>query len=84
MWGNIPRNGLLIENGRIKWKCRKKPFSQYMLKAFDQRFPVTIQLRNHTTGCIASSFYHGKVMGFQEDNVVLSDNTQEFPMTDIF
>lgn len=57
--------------------------SQYLMKAFDQRFPVTIQLRNHTTGGIASPFYHGKVMGFQGDNVVLSGNTQDFPMIDI-
>lgn len=61
----------------------QEAISQYLLKAFDQRFPVTIQLRNHTASGLASPFYHGKVMGFQGDNVVLSDNTQSFPMADI-
>ena len=61
----------------------QEAISQYLMRAFDQRFPVTIQLRNHTASGLASPFYHGKVMGFQGDNVVLSDNTQRFPMADI-
>lgn len=47
----------------------------------DQRLPVTIQLRNHTTSGLASSFYYGKVMSFQGNIVVLSENTQAFPMS---
>mgnify|MGYP004596632443 CR=1 FL=1 len=61
----------------------QEAISQYLMRAFDQRFPVTIQLRNHTASGLVSPFYHGKVMGFQGDNVMLSGNTQGFPMADI-
>ncbi|WP_164223283.1 hypothetical protein [Weissella paramesenteroides] len=44
---------------------------------------MTIQLRNHTASGLASPFYHGKVMDFQGNNVMFSDNTQGFPMADI-
>ncbi|MGK4144946.1 hypothetical protein AB0X56_06755 [Weissella paramesenteroides] len=81
--GKYSKKQAIDRNRQDQVEMSQEAISQYLLKAFDQRFPVTIQLRNHTAGGLTSPFYHGKVMGFQEDNVVLSDNTQDFPMTDI-
>ncbi|SCB75427.1 hypothetical protein [Weissella bombi] len=61
----------------------EETISQYLMKAFDQHFTVTIQLRNHDTEGIVSPLYHGKVLGFHENSVVLSDNTQVFLLSDI-
>ncbi|MBU7567916.1 hypothetical protein KGP39_03895 [Weissella hellenica] len=61
----------------------EKAISQYLLKAFDQHFRVTIQLRNHNKEGISSPLYHGQVLGFQDNSVVLSNNSQLFPIHDI-
>lgn len=61
----------------------EEAISRYLLKAFDQHFRVTIQLRNHNTEGIVSPLYHGQVLGFQDNNVVLSNNSKVFPIHDI-
>lgn len=61
----------------------QEAISQYLIKAFDQRVPVIIQLRNHTASDLASRFYYGKVLEFLADKVVRSGNTQGFPMADV-
>lgn len=61
----------------------EEDISQYLIKAFDQQISVTIQLKNHNDEGIVSPLYRGKVLGFQDNNVVLSDNTQVFPLFDI-
>lgn len=61
----------------------EEAISQYLLKASDQHFRVTIQLCNHNKEGIASPLYHGQVLGFQDNNVVLSNNSKLFPIHDI-
>lgn len=48
------------------------------MKAFAQHFPVTLQLRNHNDEWVVSPFYHGKVLGFQDDEVILSGHQRRF------
>lgn len=61
----------------------KEAISQYLLKAFDQQFSVTIQLKNHDDKGMVSPICHGKVLGYQGNNVVLSNNVNTFPLSDI-
>lgn len=61
----------------------EEAISEYLLKAFDQHFRVTIQLRNHNKEGIAIPLYYGQVLGFQDNNVVLSNNSKLFPIHDI-
>lgn len=51
----------------------QEDISQYMMKAFDQRFPVTIQLRNHTNENFKNNSNNQQrksttVQPFQKDN----------------
>ncbi|RZQ58128.1 hypothetical protein [Weissella paramesenteroides] len=61
----------------------QEAIGRYLMKAFDQHFPVTLQLRNHNDEGVVSPFYHGKVLGFQDDDVILSGHQRRFPMCDI-
>lgn len=61
----------------------EESISQHLMQAFDQQFSVTIQLRNHNAEGIVSPLYHGKVLGFQDNNVVLANNIKVFSLSDI-
>lgn len=61
----------------------EEAISQYLFKVFDHQFSVTIQLKNHDDKGTVSSLYHGKVLGYQDNNVILSNNTNPFPLADI-
>ena len=66
-----------------KQEMTQEAIGRYLMKAFDQYFPVTLQLRNHNDEGVVSPFYNGKVLGFQDDDVILSGHQRRFPMRDI-
>lgn len=61
----------------------EKTISQHLMKAFDQWFSVTTQLKNHDNTGTVSPLYRGKVLGYQENNIILSNNVNPFLLADI-
>ena len=44
---------------------------------------MTIQLKNHDDKGMVSPLYRGKVLGYQENNIILSNNVNPFLLADI-
>lgn len=44
---------------------------------------MTTQLKNHDNTRTVSPLYRDKVLGYQENNIILSNNVNPFPLADI-